>query len=480
VRVRAGLLAAVLVASAVLAAVLLRGDGPAPGVPLVPAAPDSEAVAVPDPFAYEPAREVDFVRRAAAGTSHVLYARSPGGATATAARVARWRPLVERAAASAHVDPDLLEALVFLESAGRPDAQAGDLEGAVGLTQILAETGQSLLGMRVDVPRSRRLGRRIERALRAGHPAQAERLRRARAQADERFDPVKALAGSARYLTIAREELGRQDLAFVSYHMGIGNLQGVLRAYGEKEPSYARVYFDSTPTHHADVQRRLAAFGDDSATYLWRLYAAREIMRLYRREPAELARREALQTAKNSAEELLHPVGETPRFMTPKALYSAWDEGAIRAFPNKPAVTGLARDPRMGELAGRLGQPPALYRGLRPEALALALYAGALTREYAGGQTPLMVTSTVRDAAYQRELLRRNREATRNFSLHTTGWAFDVARAYRSPRQARAFQFVLDRLQVLDIIAWVREPSAIHITAGQDAKALLPLLGRLG
>ena len=65
--------------------------------------------------------------------------------------------------------------------------------------------------------------------------------------------------------------------------------------------------------------------------------------------------------------------------------------------------------------------------------------------------------------------MRRNREATRNYSLHTTGWAFDIARRYRSRRQALAFQFVLDRLQVLDAIAWVREPDAIHITVSRDA-----------
>ena len=93
--------------------------------------------------------------RAARGSAHILYARSPGGAAATAARVAAWRPQVEYAARRAGVDPDELEALVFLESAGREDAMAGGTEGAVGLTQILAETGQNLLGMRVDVARSR-------------------------------------------------------------------------------------------------------------------------------------------------------------------------------------------------------------------------------------------------------------------------------------------------------------------------------------
>ena len=130
----------------------------------------------------------------------------------------------------------------------------------------------------------------------------------------------------------------------------------------------------------------------------------------------------------------------------------------MQVLPNDPVRTGLARDPRMGELAPRIGAVPGLYRGLRPEALAMALYIGAQTREYAGGEGPLMVTSTVRDEEYQRRLVRGNGEATRNYSLHTTGWAFDIARVYRSKRQALAFQFVLDRLQVLNVIAWVREP----------------------
>jgi Family of unknown function (DUF5715) len=480
-RVRLVVIAGAALVAALFAGLALRGDAPAPGVKVVPTPPGDQDAGepIPDPFAYDPDDEEELVRRAAQGTAHILYARSPGGATATAERVARWRPQVEAAARQARVDPDLLEGLVFLESAGREDAMAGDTEGAVGLTQILAETGQNLLGMRVDVRRSARLTRRIDRALRRANVRKVQQLRRERRAVDERYDPAKALAATARYLTIAREHVGREDLAFVSYHMGIGNLQDVLRAYGEERPSYARVYFDSTPDSHPEVQRMLMGFGDDSSTYLWRVEAAREIMRLYRSDPAELARLQALQTAKNSAEEVLHPLDSTPQFATPEALKAAWDDGSIRAFPDEPQITGLARDPRMGELAERAGAPPALYRGLRPEALAMALYIGAQVREYSGGATTLRVTSTVRDAAYQRELMSRNREATRNYSLHTTGWAFDVARDYSSRRQALAFQFVLDRLQVLNAIAWVREPGAIHITVSSDAKSLLPLLERL-
>ena len=75
---------------------------------------------------------------------------------------------------------------------------------------------------------------------------------------------------------------------------------------------------------------------------------------------------------------------------------------------------------------------------------------------------------------YQDLLVVSNAEATSEYSLHTTGYAFDVLRRYRSRAQAIAFQFALDRLQALDLVAWVREPAAIHITAASDAVALRP------
>src|SRR5437763_1069653 len=81
---------------------------------------------------------------------------------------------------------------------------------------------------------------------------------RARERVGERFDPAKALAATGRYLALARRRLGRQDLAFVSYHMGIGNLESVLRAYGRGRVPYAQLYFDSTPLRHAAAYRRLA------------------------------------------------------------------------------------------------------------------------------------------------------------------------------------------------------------------------------
>src|ERR687886_307017 len=109
-RRRLALIGAVALAAAVVTLLLGRDRDPGPPRALVPGAGNTASTA--DPLAWDPDRE---------GT---------------------------------------LEAIVLLESAGRPDAQASeDLDGAVGLTQILAETGRNLLGMRVDVQASARLPR---------------------------------------------------------------------------------------------------------------------------------------------------------------------------------------------------------------------------------------------------------------------------------------------------------------------------------
>ena len=104
---RAGLsrliaLAAVVALSVWGAVTLLGGDDRRPS-PLVPAAGDE------DPFAYDPGRQDEFTRRAAAGLSHVLYAKSPGGVVASAERVARYRELVEGVAEDTGFDPDTIE-----------------------------------------------------------------------------------------------------------------------------------------------------------------------------------------------------------------------------------------------------------------------------------------------------------------------------------------------------------------------------------
>ena len=334
-----------------------------------------------DPLAFTPDRAPELERRAAAGSSHILYAKSPGGAAESAGRTAAWRPQIETAARRAGLDPDVLEAMVFLESAGRPDVVAGtSLESAVGLTQILAETAVNLLGMKVDLPASRRFTRRI--ALpppwRPGGPAP----RSGPAPCRRALRSVKSLAATGRYLTIARDRFGRADLAVVSYHMGIGNLEAALRAYAEDAEtpiaeivrpealSYARLFFDSTPLLHAEPMIALHGSATTPPPTLAGARRPGDWTRMHREDPIELARLQRLHDAKASAEEV------PPQFPPTTAVFDrpedvSWPPRArriarrARADRCGPARLGLGRHGRSGSQARRATRVPTVRCGRR-------------------------------------------------------------------------------------------------------------------
>lgn len=463
-----GLVVAAAVGAGVAVAASGGGGAGGLGLPPLPTAGGATSPGRTDRLGYLPARQADFIARAAAGEAHVLYAKSPGGVVATAVRVARWRGLIQRVTAGTDVDPDTLEAIVFLESAGYPNAIAGpDPSAAAGLTQIVASTGQALLGMHIDLARSAELTRQILAAAGNGNARQVVRLEAQRAKIDDRFDPAKALAATIRYLDQARARFGRLDLAVESYHMGIGNLTQVLSLYDGGAPvPYVQLYFDTAPDHHPTAYRLLSSFGDDSWTYYWRVLAAEQIMRLYRSAPAQLARQAGLQTSSGSAAELLHPPDQTPAYPDPAALDRAYAARQLTPLPANPQQVGLRYDPAMGGLAPRLGVAPALYRGLRPVALQLLLELAARVRALTTGQPTLTVTSTVADRRYQQL-------EGANDPPAAAGWSFTLARRYASGRQAEALQAMLDRLQALNLIAWERYPAEIEVTVASDAGQVL-------
>ena len=420
---------AVLVALAVALVVVVRGSADEELI-LVPAGPGEGETY--DPLAYEDGKRAEFERRAARGFADILYEKSPGGIVASAARTARWRPLIERVATQHDADPALLEAVVLLESAGRSDVFAGDdVAGAAGLAQILAETATGLLEMEVDVERSRTLTAAIADAEAEGDARRARRLRARRRRVDDRFDPRAALTGMARYLQLAREHLGRPDLAVASYHMGIGNLDNVLERFGEGDDvPYAEVYFGSSPLSRPRAYELLSSFGDDSSTYLWRVLAAREIMRLYRDDRDELVRRAATQEAGDAA---------GPR-------------GGAGDLVGPPSEIGRLRI-RFRDTAGQAR--------LTQRAMAVVVYIAAGTRRVTSRGTLTVVRTT-------------NADAAPHLRIHTGGDAFDVAREYASREHALAFEFMLNRLKALDLITWQRDADDIHVVVKPDSDELLP------
>ena len=431
-----------------------------------------------DPFAYQAGKRAQFEARAAAGESHLLYANSPGGVPATARRVAALRAPIQAAATTAHVDPGLLEAMVFLESGGRPDVVAGsDPSAAAGVTQIVAETGRSLLTMHIDLRASRRLTKQIATAQKRRDTAAVARLQAQRRRVDDRFDPSKALAATGRYLAFALPRFGRSDFAVASYHMGVGNLADAIRGYvGPKEKqlavkivnqrklTYAQLYFDSSPFRHQTAYRRLADLGDNSNTYYWRVLAARGIMRLYRADPAGLDSLNRLETGYGSAEAVLRPPDITPVFANAAGVKRGLAKRRLVKVPNQPKQRHFALDPAAAAPAA-----------LRPQALALLYYLADRVHAISHGKSALVVGATVRDGVAQQALVARH-QAKPGYAVATTGYSFDIERRYASQAQADAFQAMLDRLQALDVIAWERRPDVIHITVSEGAKPLTPLL----
>jgi hypothetical protein len=465
-------LAAFLVVVAVAAATLLldRDEERPP-----PLALPSEIVG-PDPLTFQSGRTSEYERAAAFGLSHALFAKSPGGVVASARRTATFRPLVDDAVLGSGFEADLVEAIVFLESAGRPEVIAGnDVEQASGLTQILAETATNFLGMSVDLEASRRLTREIEDALRRRDRKEVEALRAERRRVDARFDPAQALAGTVRYLTEGRRWLGREDLAVVSYHMGIGNLESVLRAHSGRETDpieevvddggldYVRVYFDSSPVRHPTAWALLASFGDDSQTYYWRVLAARDLMRLYREDRAQLERLSELHGRGPSDELVFHPPEVRLRFATGDDLEAALGSRILR--PLRPlAGEHFDIDPSLERLAARMVGDPAAYRALRPKALAVLRYLARQVYELSGEERPLAVTRAAYDEASGLALTPPDLDRATHASLHATGYSFDVRRRYGSGAQAQAFQWTLERMQALGLIAWTRGRAVIHVT----------------
>ena len=473
-------IAAVALVGAVAAAtvVFLRQDEtPEPAIALdVPA-----QIAHPDPLRFEPGRTEEYEQAAAFGLSHVLFEKSPGGALASARRTARFRAMVDKATSGTDIDPDLVEAIVMLESAGRQDVIAGDdPANAAGLTQIVSGTATDFLGMRVDLEESRRLTRLLGEAVRRGDDVQAARLRAERRQVDARFDPEQALAGTVRYLTEAKKVFGRDDLALVSYHMGIGNLSDVVRAYTTRQDDpvdtivrdadidYARLYFDSSPSAHRASWELLASFGDDSQTYYWRVLGALGIMHLLRSDPVRLERLAELHDRVPSAALVLHPPGVRDRYADATQLRDAVARGVLVSVqPSSDAHFTI--DPQLERALVPLTDGPSAYLALRPRAARFLAFLAAKVHDLSGEERPLALTRASYDEEAATKLTPHDPGAAADADMHATGFAFDIRRRYGSGAQAAAFQWTLERLEALGLIAWTRGRSVIHLVVSPRA-----------
>ena len=224
---------------------------------------------------------------------------------------------------------------------------------------------------------------------------------------------------------------------------------------------YAQLYFDSSPLRHAGgvAQARLAR---RRLLHLpvARARGARHHAPVPQRPGRRSSAEAALQSHKASAEEVLHPPERTTVFGDPFAVGRARASGALRAIDAAVlAPYGLRIDSHMGELARRVRPVAAPVPRPAPAGARDAGRPSARRRRRSAARGPLVVTSTVRDKRYQRVLAATDSEATTAYSLHTTGFAFDIARALPQPRPGAARSSSSSTAcTARGLIAWVREP----------------------
>ena len=432
--------------------------------------------------------------------AHVVYALSPGGVERSVDRTTRWRGRGRARVAGSPVDPDDLEAMLFLESAGRPTVMAdgtprerhgADADHPVdrrrrcsGCAWISARS----LEINRALAREQRRAVLVARRRRSGapHGASVRRLVRERKVVDERFDPQKSLEAAVRYLRIARRRFGRDDLAIASYHMGIGNLRTVIDTLrrpacvaraprGGRSALRAlvaapllRLVAHAQPAHVEAPDRRSATTRATTSSRCWHRGRSCGCART---DPRRARAAIELQTAKASAEELLRPESRYPPYEDNEDLRaptSAASSCRCRTTPCGWATGSAAAWARSRSGSTSRGSSTAACGPKRSrrcctsskEYRRIAGHGHAARDEH--GARPALPGAACRRRTSRR---RASSRSTRPASQST------------SPSRARRRRCAScsSGCRRSNVIAWVEEPGAFHLTVGPEAEAFMPI-----
>jgi hypothetical protein len=194
-------------------------------------------------------------------------------------------------------------------------------------------------------------------------------------------------------------------------------------------------------------------------------------MHLFRDDPDRLERLAGLHDHLPSAELVLHPPAQPGRYVSPGQLEAAVARGVL--VPVRPGNGAhFAIDPRLEKIAARLTEDPSAYVALRPRAARMLAYLTAKVYELSGDERPLTVTRATYDEEAASTLTPHDPGAAVHAGVHATGFAFDIRRRYGSGAQAAAFEWTLERLEALGLIAWTRGQSVIHVVVSPRADVL--------
>ncbi|MDH7568997.1 MAG: transglycosylase SLT domain-containing protein, partial [Armatimonadota bacterium] len=411
----------------------------------------------------------------------------------------------------------LQEADLLLESGGDPNAVSP--AGAVGVAQWMADTARRA-GLRVDVAeyqhvvaRGRALRAEIEAAYAQAPEWQASvapgtppvkrdewirqkldvlrQLEKRRLQADERYDPRKAIFAQTRHLVRLWQRFGRIDWALQAYHGGVRGAERTIALYlgcpisaaSPARVSFEEVYFGVSPRRHPRAFSYLYGRADDHRYYWWRILAAERALKLFRTDPARFeAWWEALAPG-YPLDRAWYPDALSQPYADVEALRSAAARGELLPIPDNAARFGFA--PR--SVAPLDAANERHYRVLRAEALGMVRRVAELYRRE-GGREPLRVTGAAATVAYAARLAaaaagvspsQQPQDANPSGSstqsageapapapsgelaltLHAAGWCADIARP-QARHDQHVLEYALGQLSDRMRLAWLRDRQA--------------------
>jgi hypothetical protein len=395
----------------------------------------------------------------------------------------KLQAIVRSAAQSSGFPKSILEAIIYLESWGDPNAQSP--AGPKGIMQIADATahdmGLSIVrATRYKITREKVLVQSKNKSTKPKYKTVTHKEPYTVVVRDDRLIPERAIPAAARYLVRLERTYGAEDWAIFAYHCGTGcvsymkDLTSRARGIPPNEITVARMFFSCSPNWNRQLYQAIQQqmLRDYSPTYYFRILRAAQLLAIYRQNPDDLA---ALQR------EYRNQFASGPR--APHRL-SAWlrpDDliyrtGAdIRANPGSRLMKAVNNADYLGYSLALPADETAIadYSQASPAALGTLTYIAFETRRLceersSNGETfqPLPVMALVEPEDYARQ-----QSSQPEAFAHSSGEVFDLDISRIPAGELECLRFVLDDLGWSGYLGFVEDGAGrLHIGCSPESR----------
>jgi len=389
----------------------------------------------------------------------------------------KLQSIIRSAAQSSGFPQSTLEAIMYLESWGDPNAPVSPA-GAKGIMQITEPTARDMglsivRATRYKVTKERVLVKSKKKGTKPKYKTVTHKEPYTLLVRDDRMVPERAIPAAARYLARLERTFGAEDWAIFAYHCGTGcvaymkELTGRAQGIPPGEITVPRMFFSCSPAWNRELYDAIEAqmLRDYSPTYYFRIERAAQLLALYRQNPDDLA---ALQQEyRNRFASGLRAPHRLWAWLRPDDLIYRTGED-IRANPGSRLLKAAEDADYLGYT---LQLPPddravADYSQASPAALGTLTYIAFETRRlceerHAPGEIfqPLPVVALVEPADYARE-----QPFEHDAFAHSSGEVFDLDTSRLSAGELECLRFVLDDLEWTGYLGFLQEgANRLHI-----------------